>query len=153
MVGDTAPKVSLDAPGGTGDRETSIRRSLEVLLSLGSDEAIEQGTLGVTKIAELLGREKSQVSRTLKTLAEYGLVDRNPETRGYRLGWRIYALASLAGERLLLDAGRPVLQQLVNEFGERAFLSVCANTRAIDGLGWSHRTDLLHCCWSRALGR
>ena len=53
VVGDTASDASLDGPRGTGDRETSIRRSLEVLLSLGSDEAIEQGTLGVTKIAEL----------------------------------------------------------------------------------------------------
>lgn len=161
VVGDTASDASLDGPRGTGDRETSIRRSLEVLLSLGSDEAIEQGTLGVTKIAELLGREKSQVSRTLKTLAEYGLVDRNPETRGYRLGWRIYALASLAGERLLLDAGRPVLQQLVNEFGERAFLSVLHGAETItilsesaptrvQSMGWVGRTAPIYCT---AVGR
>lgn len=161
VVGDTASDASLDGSRGTGDRETSIRRSLEVLLSLGSDEAIEQGTLGVTKIAELLGREKSQVSRTLKTLAEYGLVDRNPETRGYRLGWRIYALASLAGERLLLDAGRPVLQQLVNEFGERAFLSVLHGAETItilsesaptrvQSMGWVGRTAPIYCT---AVGR
>jgi IclR family KDG regulon transcriptional repressor len=161
VVGDTASDASLDGPRGTGDRETSIRRSLEVLLSLGSDEAIEQGTLGVTKIAELLGREKSQVSRTLKTLAEYGLVDRNPETRGYRLGWRIYALATLAGERLLLDAGRPVLQQLVNEFGERAFLSVLHGAETItilsesaptrvQSMGWVGRTAPIYCT---AVGR
>ena len=83
-----------------------MRRGLEVLLSLGSDAAIAHGGLGVTRIAEMLGREKSQVSRTLKTLAEYGLVDRDPDTLAYRLGWRIYALASLAGEPRLLDEAR-----------------------------------------------
>lgn len=161
VVGDTASDASQDAPRAAADRETSIRRSLEVLLSLGSDEAIEHGTLGVTKIAELLGREKSQVSRTLKTLAEYGLVDRNPETRGYRLGWRIYALASLSGERLLLDAGRPVLQQLVNGFGERAFLSVLHGAETItilsesaptrvQSMGWVGRTAPIYCT---AVGR
>ena len=93
------------------DRETSIRRSLEVLLSLGSEPAIESGGLGVTRIADLLGREKSQVSRTLKTLATFGLVDRDPDTLAYRLGWRIYALASLAGDRRLLDLARPILKR------------------------------------------
>ena len=157
---DDGPDMS-DAPRAQPDRETSIRRGLEVLLSLGSDAAVEQGALGVTRIAEMLGREKSQVSRTLKTLAEFGLVDRDPETRGYRLGWRIYALASVAGERLLLDAGRPVLQQLVNEFGERAFLSVRHGAESITILsesaptrvqtsGWIGRTAPLYCT---AVGR
>lgn len=128
----SATVVGKDATGGRGDtrgrrptdRETSIRRSLDVLLSLGSEAAIAGGGLGVTRIADLLGREKSQVSRTLKTLAEYGLVDRDPDTLSYRLGWRIYALANLAGEARLLDIGRPLLRRLVAEFEERAFLSV-----------------------------
>lgn len=161
VVGNTAPDDAVDAHRTPPDRETSIRRSLEVLLSLGSDPAIEQGSLGVTRIAEMLGREKSQVSRTLKTLAEFGLVDRDPETRGYRLGWRIYALASVAGERLLLDAGRPALKQLVGEFGEGAFLSVRQGAESITILaesaparvrttGWVGRTTPLYCT---AVGR
>lgn len=138
-----------------------MRRGLEVLLTLGDDSAVEQGPLGVTRIAEMLGREKSQVSRTLKTLSEFGLVERDAETRGYRLGWRVYALASVAGERRLLDVGRPVLQQLVAEFGERAFLSVrngpesitilseSAPTR-VQSTGWVGRTAPLYCT---AVGR
>jgi DNA-binding IclR family transcriptional regulator len=132
-----------------------------VLLALGSETAVEQGTLGVTRIAELLGREKSQVSRTLKTLSEFGLVERDPETRGYRLGWRIYALASVAGERLILDIGRPILQQLVSEFGESAYLSVRHGAESITILaesassrvqsaGWVGRTTPLYCT---AVGR
>ena len=62
------------SPKTGGERETSIRRGVEVLLSLAEEEAVAGGGLGVTRIAELLGREKSQVSRSLKALNEYGLV-------------------------------------------------------------------------------
>lgn len=155
MVGNTAHDG--DSPlRPAGDRETSTRRGLEVLLALGSDPAVEQGSLGVTRIAELLGREKSQVSRTLKTLAEFGLVERDAETRGYRLGWRIYALATVAGERRILDAGRPILQQLVRDFGESAYISVRQGADSITILaeyaasrvqaaGWVGRTTPMYC--------
>ena len=126
------------------------------LLSLGSDAAIARGGLGVTRIAEMLGREKSQVSRTLKTLADFGLVDRDPDTLAYRLGWRIYALASLAGERRLLDDARPVLRRLVDEFEERAFLSVLqgpdtltilseSSDYAVQAIGWVGRVTPAYC--------
>lgn len=113
------------------DRETSIRRGLEVLLAVGTEEAISEGGLGVTRIAEQLGREKSQVSRTLKILAQYGLVDRDPDTLTYRLGWRIFALAQLAGERRLLDEARPLLRHLVTTLSERAHLSVLQHANAL----------------------
>jgi IclR family transcriptional regulator, KDG regulon repressor len=106
------------------ERETSIRRGVEALLTLASDEAAAEGGLGVTRVARMLGREKTQVSRTLSTLAEYGLVDRDPDTRAYRLGWRIYAMAQMAGSRRLLDSARPLLAALVARFGEGAHLSV-----------------------------
>ena len=155
MVGNTAHGDDLPARAA-GDRETSTRRGLEVLLALGSETAVEQGSLGVTRIAELLGREKSQVSRTLKTLAEFGLVERDAETRGYRLGWRIYALATVAGQRRILDAGRPILRELSRDLGESAYISVrqgpesltilaeYAATR-VQASGWVGRTTPLYC--------
>ena len=63
------------------------------------------------RIAELVGREKSQVSRTLETLAETGFVERDPATRGYRIGWRVFALAARAGEPRLLAQALPVLRR------------------------------------------
>lgn len=152
MVGDRAtPRRRRSS-----DRETSIRRSLDVLLALGSDAAIAKGGLGVTRIAEELGREKSQVSRTLQTLADFGLVDRDPDTLAYRLGWRIFALASLAGERRLIDAGRPILARLVDDLEERAFLSVLQGEttlsilsesprRSVQAVGWVGRLTPAYC--------
>jgi len=113
------------------ERETSIRRGVETLLTLASDEAAAEGGLGVTRVARMLGREKTQVSRTLSTLAEYGLVDRDPDTRAYRLGWRIYAMAQMAGSRHLLDSARPLLAGLVARFGEGAHLSVLQGVEVV----------------------
>lgn len=98
---------------------TSLRRGLAILLALGDGEE-----LGVTRVAELVGREKSQVSRTLKVLADHGLVERDRETLAYRLGWRLLTLATVAGDRRLLAAAPRVLQKLVGTFGESAYLSV-----------------------------
>ena len=96
--------------------DTSLGRGLDILLALGSPEATENGGLGVVRIAERVGREKTQVSRALKTLASYGLVDRDPDTLDYRLGWRLFALAAQAGEQRLLEEARPVCEELVEEF-------------------------------------
>ena len=80
-------------------------------------EAADGNGLSVTKIAELVGREKSQVSRALKVLSEYGFVDRDPETLAYRIGWRVFALAGHAGEPRLVAEAAPVLAHLVRELG------------------------------------
>jgi IclR family KDG regulon transcriptional repressor len=138
------------------DRETSIRRGIEVLLSLGSGEAIEQGGMGVTRISETLGREKSQVSRALKALAEYGLVERNRDALTYRLGWRIYALAQLAGEPRLLEETAPRLRRLAADTQERAHFSVLQGSevltllsespgRAVEAVGWVGRVTPAYC--------
>src|SRR5215472_10758427 len=69
-----------------------LRRDLEIL-DLLADPQIRTG-LGVSRIAEMLGREKSQISRALKALEAEGMVERDPQTLEYRLGWRIYAFAA-----------------------------------------------------------
>jgi IclR family KDG regulon transcriptional repressor len=102
----------------------SIGRALDVLLTLGDDEAADIGGLGVVRVAELLGRDKSQVSRTLKTLAAHGMVDRDPDTLEYRLGWRLYALAARTARSRLLSLAPAHLRGLVDELGETAHLSV-----------------------------
>jgi len=104
-------------------RGTSLRRGLQILLALGSDAALAEGGLGVTQVAALTGHEKSQVSRTLATLSEYGLVERSPAARGYRLGWECFTLAARAGEPRLIEDARTSLAQLVDEVGEAAHLS------------------------------
>jgi DNA-binding IclR family transcriptional regulator len=143
------------AAKASGERETSIRRGVEVLLSLATEEALAGSGLGVTRISELLGREKSQVSRALKALSEYGLVERDKDA-GYRLGWRLYALAQLAGERRLLEAAGPMMRRLAHSLGERVHLSVLQGAqaltvlsespgRSVETTGWAGRVTPAYC--------
>lgn len=103
----------------------SLRRALELLDALASDEAIAQGGWGVNRLAAHRGREKSQVSRTLRILADAGFVERDAESMAYRIGWHVFALAARASDQRLLAAGAPILRRLVEtDLGERIHLSV-----------------------------
>jgi IclR family transcriptional regulator, KDG regulon repressor len=144
-------------------RASSLKRGVEILLVLGTDDAMVRDGLGVVQIAQLVGYEKSQVSRALSALAESGLVDRDPETRAYRLGWRLFALAARSGRPRLTALAPAVLARLVSEFGETAHLSVLQGDRVLTLLsegpsstirasGWSGRTVPVTCTSSgRAL--
>lgn len=110
-------------PGGD-QSETTLRRGISILFTLGSPEAVEQGGLGVVQVAELLGREKSQVSRTLKTLEACGVVDRDRATLAYRLSWQLSTLAARGGDQRLLRLAAPVVAGLVERVNESAYLSV-----------------------------
>jgi DNA-binding IclR family transcriptional regulator len=104
--------------------ETTLRRGMSILFALGTDEALEGRGLGVVHIAELVGREKSQVSRTLRTLEECGVVARDPETLQYRLSWELFALAARAGDHQLVEAAPPILERLVSRLEETVYLNV-----------------------------
>ena len=128
---------------------------MAVLQALGSEQAVREGGLGVVKVAALVGAHKSQVSRTLATLAKEGFVERSAD-RSYRLGWRLYALAAEAGDRRLLLAAGPVLEQLVVTVGETSHLSVRHGTdvittlsrspgRAVQAVGWAGRVVPASC--------
>ncbi|MGI8948652.1 MAG: IclR family transcriptional regulator, partial [Ornithinimicrobium sp.] len=133
------------------------------LLALGSRESTEGPGLGVVRLAEITGGDKGQVSRLLATLTERGLVERDPQTRLYRLGWQLFALAARAGDQRLLALAAPVLTSLAERVGERASLTVLhgaevltvsslAPPRAVQAIGWVGRTVPAYCTSSgRAL--
>lgn len=135
---------------------SGVQRAIAILTSLGSQAGTHADGLGVVEIARLVDREKSQVSRTLKTLAAAGLVDRDPDTLGYRLGWRLFTLAAGAANQQLLAAAPQVLRRLVSVVGERVHLSVLEGgevltvlsespSRAvIQAAGWVGRASPLH---------
>jgi IclR family KDG regulon transcriptional repressor len=108
----------------TAAPDARLQRLIDILLVLGGDEAAGEGGLGVVRVAELVGREKSQVSRALSALADSGLVERDGETLEYRLGWRLFALAARVGRQQLLAASPPLLAALVARLGETVHLSM-----------------------------
>ena len=90
-----------------------LRRDLEILEVLaGHGDGLDTDGFGVSWIAQRLGREKSQVSRALRALEAEGMVERDPLTRRYHLGWRLFALASRTQQARLVQVSAPFLRRL-----------------------------------------
>ena len=139
-----------------------LRRALGLLEALGSDEALTEGGLGVSRLATVLRRDASQVSRTLRVLADAGYVERDPQTLRYRLGWTVFALAARGLDQRLLSAAAPILRRLAaQDLGERIHLTVRrgaevltilteAPQRAVQSVSWAGR---LVPAWNTSSGR
>jgi len=120
-----SPKDASDAVARPARRNSSgLRRDLELLEILGSPEAVEASGLGVSKVAEIAGRDKAQVSRTLATLAEAGLVNRDPDSLLYSLGYGLYALAARTAEARMVSASAPYLKRVSAATHETTHLCV-----------------------------
>lgn len=133
----TAQALSLGVvQGGLSDRIpqmtsskthdlSTLRRGIEILQVLQQWTWREDvGGWGNNRIAEYLGADKSQVSRTLKVLMEAGWVERDEETRTYRLGPGIYSLGMRAADQHLMRVGAAVVRRAVTLTGCRVFLVV-----------------------------
>ena len=108
------------------DVEATVR-AVQVL-----DALAEGGELGTTEIARRTGISASTVSRQLGTLARLGLVEHAPASGRYRLGVRILRLANAVLGRLnVRDVARPTLEELVQQVGETATLSIPGDGDAI----------------------
>lgn len=97
-------------------------RGLDVLVALAALIRDGQQT-SVGEIARALGRERSQVSRTLATLDRSALVHRRPD-RSFALAWGWYAAAQELTAQRLRTHGLAVLEALSSQLGEATFLSV-----------------------------
>ena len=123
-------------PGTVG-----LARGLAVLVALSAPEAARDG-LGVVQLTETVAGDKSQLSRVLQTLAEQGFVERDPETLAYRLGRRIFAMATSVAEDRLLTLAPAILRRLVAELGESAHLSVRQGAQVLTLLSESPSSTL-----------
>lgn len=131
----------------TRRNKAGLARDLELLEILGSMEAGRTSGMGVTRVAELSGRDKGQVSRTLATLADSGLVERDRSSGKYRLGFQLYAMAARTQEARLVSEALPFLREVVSLTHETAHLCVLRggnvltlksemSPSAFRGVGW-----------------
>jgi IclR family KDG regulon transcriptional repressor len=142
-------------PDDTRRRGHGLCRDLDLLEALASPEAQRAGELGVVRLAQLTGREKSQVSRALEALAGEGVVERDPDTLGYRLGRRLFSLVARTVEDRLVRAAEPVMRDLSAELEETNHLCVLRDREVLTVLsvsghsfrvhGWEGRGVPAHC--------
>ncbi|MBI1352013.1 MAG: helix-turn-helix domain-containing protein [Actinomycetales bacterium] len=142
--------------------ETSAARIVAVLEALA--QPIGNGQMGVTasEIARRIGRDKSSVSRQMKTLVHLGLAEKTDSGK-YILGWRVFTIAARAGDQRLLLTAPAVMRQIVRQTGESVHLSIRCHDevltiltespmREVSVTGWVGRTvPLLGTSSGRAL--
>src|SRR6266498_239095 len=117
----------------------------------------EQGELGVTDLGRGLGVHKATASRLAATLADGGLIERDPVSDRYRLGFGLIRLvgAALAGVDLVRTA-HPVLEELAERTRETVnigvlsgdavlYLDQVSSSHLIASTNWEGRRTQLHC--------
>ena len=90
----------------------SVHRAIDILYLFSSQRL----SLGVTEIGQLLGLSKTTVHGLVKSLAERGFLNQDPETRKYFLGLNIYDLNSTLSDTLKINqVGTPAAQRLAQD--------------------------------------
>ena len=88
--------------------------------------------VSLSDLAERVSLPKSSVHRLLTTLVAHGFVDRDPATRRYALGIRLFELGSAAiRERGLHSVAQPAIEALSKETGETCHLAVLSGIEAV----------------------
>jgi DNA-binding IclR family transcriptional regulator len=122
MMAVVPPAATLGSTAGPRNNSASLRRALGILLRIGEDSADGRGhTLaGLSRDLEL---NKSTLLRLLAPLCEARLVEQEPDTGRYRLGWRTAQLGAAYLEQAdLPGAARDVLRGLMEETSETVHL-------------------------------
>ncbi|WP_428908503.1 IclR family transcriptional regulator [Niallia sp. Krafla_26] len=100
---------------------SSVKNALRILNSFTMEEPEKK----VSEIASELELNKSTVSRTMATLASEGFVDKDPETKKYRLGLSILTLSGVLNSNIdVYRESQPILNKLVEQIGETAHISI-----------------------------
>jgi IclR family acetate operon transcriptional repressor len=134
-----------------GGNLQSVNRALRAL-----ELIAEAGELGVSELGRRLDVHKATASRLVATLAERGMVERDPVTEKYRLGFGLIRLAGAAMASMdLVRTARPVLEDLADRTRETVNLGVLSGdavvyidqvtgTRSIVAVSWVGRRTPLH---------
>ena len=99
-------------------RTRSLRRAVAVLRAIAARPASS-----ASELARASGLPRSTVARTLRTLADAGMVEET--SGGWGIGDELIRIAHAADpDRRLLEAARPALERLRDATGESALLAV-----------------------------
>jgi IclR family acetate operon transcriptional repressor len=138
--------------GDEGGNLQSVRRAVSAL-----EQIADEGELGVTELGRRLGVHKATASRLVATLAERGLLERDPTSEKYRLGFGMIRLAGAAMAGLdIVRTAHPILDDLADRTSETVNLGVLSGdavvyvdqvtgSRSVVAVSWVGRRTPLHC--------
>ena len=124
--------MSDDQVGGVQSVTRAVR-ALELIA--------EEGELGVTDLGRGLGVHKATASRLAATLAAGGLIERDPVTERYRLGFGLIRLVGAAMASIdLVRTAHPVLEELADRTHETVNIGVLSG----DGVVYVDQVSSAH---------
>lgn len=107
----------------------SVERAIAILKAFGENKPER----GINELARELDMHKSTVSRLVLALERGGLLSRNPETGGYRLGLELVVLAARVTTHAdIRDLARPHLRRLSEQCQETANLSILEDGQVVN---------------------
>jgi DNA-binding IclR family transcriptional regulator len=99
----------------------SVQRAIDILNLFDS----QSPELGTTEIARALGLHKSTAASLVSTLAANGFLNQNPDTRKYRLGFKVVERAfAMLDQVEIRRIAYPALQELRDQWNETVNLAV-----------------------------
>ncbi|MFQ5566633.1 MAG: IclR family transcriptional regulator [Paracoccaceae bacterium] len=102
----------------------SLERGLGVLEAVSA----ANGPVGISELSRQLGLAKGSVARLVTTLARMNFLVRDPETRKYQLGLKLWELGSKSITGLdIRSVARPVMEELHEATGETVHLTVLSS--------------------------
>jgi DNA-binding IclR family transcriptional regulator len=112
----------------TGGMSLSVARALSILQILSP----QRPEVGITELSRELKLSKSIVHRLVRTLEHFDLLERNPESRRYRLSYDALRLGRLFLEsRVPEREALPVMRELVAATGHSSHLAMLRGDRMV----------------------
>jgi len=103
----------------------SLDRGIAILFLLK-----QNGSATVTEIAEELNVHKSSASRLVNTLRQYDLIQQDPGSKKFRLGYRLLFLGeNIQRNTRVIETARPFLYKLSSALRESVHLSTFYNKK------------------------
>jgi DNA-binding IclR family transcriptional regulator len=122
-----SPAVAPAQPA-TAHLVPAVDRAVRILYLLRGEARL----WGISELARTLDLNKATVRDILLTLEHHGLVERDPSTTRFRLGYGLYAFAgALRDGNDLVAVARPFLRALTDRTGETTLLALLDGDRVL----------------------
>lgn len=105
----------------------SVERALTMLEEIAASETPPSAT----EIAQRAGVNRATAWRLLVTLEHFHLIERDPHSGRYTVGYGATRIAAVSGAASLVRIARPVLEQLGTELKESTYLQVASGSRLV----------------------
>ncbi len=117
--------VETAQPGEGEDRQRVGVQSLGRAFSILEAVARHRDGIGLAELSKLVGLHNSTTFHLAKTMVALGYIRQEPESKRYRIGRPLFALAASALDEIeMVNVAKPILEELSRETGESSHFSV-----------------------------